>query len=193
MKNNYLIWLFRPAWQLFLLQQAVIIPLILGFYFFVWQGNKNAIHSLRSQITEQRNSITLSQNHFSELPALTELHQQIQQITARLNQNGHMTLPTKAAPTKTTVLKRLQQPLTRSGSELMEWKSHKEGHQVLWHIILSLTYEQLLLFLSEIQQLRPLLLIKHLTITPADNSLIVRMVLADMSHGENINHEVKQQ
>ncbi|WP_340611245.1 hypothetical protein [Xenorhabdus bharatensis] len=188
MKNNYLVWLLRPAWQLFLLQQLVIVPLILGFYFFVWQGNKNAIHSFRFKIAEQKNDIALSQTRFSELPDLTELHQQIQQITANLDSNSHIT----SSP-KTTVLKRLHQPLTRSGSQLMEWKSRKEGHQILWHIILSLTYEQLLLFLSEIQQLRPLLLIKHLTITPADNGLTVRMVLADMSHEGNINDEEKQQ
>ncbi|MBD2814807.1 hypothetical protein ID850_08515 [Xenorhabdus sp. Flor] len=179
MRNNYLVWLFRPIWQLFLLQQLVIVPLILGFCFFVWQKSEDVIHSLQIKLTEQKNDLALSQNQFSELPNLTELHQQIQQITVELGQNGHI-----SSPLKTTVLKRLHQPLVNSGSQLMEWKSIKEGDQVLWHIILSLTYEQLLRFINEIQQSQPILLIKHLTITPVDNSLTVRMVLKDIGYEE---------
>ncbi|MDR0218938.1 MAG: hypothetical protein LBI71_08665 [Enterobacteriaceae bacterium] len=180
MKNNYLVWLFRPTWQLFLLQQGVIVPLILGFYFFVWQENEEAIHAVRLKITEQKNNIALSQAKFSALPALTELHQQIQQTAAELGQSDNISPSPKTVAEKKTVLKRLQQPLANSGSQLMEWKKAKKGEQTLWHITLSLTYEQLLHFLSEIQQLQPILLIKHLTITPTDGSLTVRMVLADM-------------
>ncbi|MDE9565318.1 hypothetical protein KKI93_14930 [Xenorhabdus bovienii] len=183
MKSNYLVWFHRPAWQLFLLQQLPVIPFILSFYFWVWQENEYAIHDLLLNLTEQKHSSALSEKRITELPNLSDIQQQIQQLTAELSQGGNILLnniPQKNA----TVLKRLHQPLTSSGSQLMEWKSHREGNQIFWHIMLSLSYDQLLHFLNEIQQVQPVLLIKHLTIIPVDNDLTVRMVLSDVLHEE---------
>ncbi|CDG89062.1 hypothetical protein [Xenorhabdus bovienii] len=181
MKSNYLVWFHRPAWQLFLLQQLLVIPLILSFYFWVWQENEYAIHDLQLNITEQKHSSTLSEKRIAELPNLSDIQQQIQQLTAELSQGSnilHNNIPQKNA----TVLKRLHQPLTSSGSQLMEWKSYRKGNQIFWHIMLSLSYDQFLHFLNEIQQVQPILLIKHLTIIPVDSDLTVRMVLSDALH-----------
>ncbi|CDH05348.1 conserved hypothetical protein [Xenorhabdus bovienii str. oregonense] len=175
MKSNYLVWFHRPAWQLFLLQQLLVIPLILSFYFWVWQENEYAIHDFQLNLTEQKHNSALSEKRIAELPNLPDIRQQIQQLTAELSQ-GSNNIPQKNA----TVLKRLHQPLTSSGSQLIEWKSYREGNQIFWHIMLSLSYDQFLHFLNEIQQVQPVLLIKHLTIIPVDNDLTVRMVLSDV-------------
>ncbi|MBI6547808.1 hypothetical protein [Xenorhabdus lircayensis] len=179
MRNNYLEWFHRPAWQRLLCQQLIVIPLMLGFYFFVWQDNQREIHALQNNITEQQHNTTRSQQRITELPSLPDIQQQIQQITLELGQ-GNDNSSKNISPKNATVLKRLHLPLTHSGSQLMEWKSHRENNQVFWHIMLSLNYEQFLHFLHEIQQLQPPLLIKHLTITPVDDSLTVRMVLSDI-------------
>ncbi|AOM41842.1 hypothetical protein [Xenorhabdus hominickii] len=205
MNNNYLEWFHRPMWQLLLSQQLmVIIPLLLGFYFFVWQEKQHEIYTLQDSIGEQKHNTTLSQQRLTELPSLTDIQQQIQRITAELGPDSY--LSTQSDPTQNvspqntfspnaTVLKRLHLPLTHSGSQLMEWKSQKENDHVFWHIMLSLNYDQFLHFLSEIQQLQPPLLIKHLTITPVDDWLTVRIVLSDMPLPEmvpsNSGHEEK--
>ncbi|MDX7998722.1 hypothetical protein FE394_05825 [Xenorhabdus sp. Reich] len=178
MENNYLEWFHRPAWQLLCLQQLITIPLLLGFYFFVWQDNQHKLHTLQSSITEQKHNAKLSKQRLSELPPLSELQKQIQQMTSELGQNNH------EATEHTTVLKRLHLPLIRSGSQLVEWKSLRENNHVLWHLMLSLNYDQFLHFLNEIQQLQPPLLIKHLTIIPAGDLLTVRMVLSEIALSE---------
>lgn len=174
MGNNYLEWFHRPAWLLVLLQQLFTLPLLLGFYFLVWQENQYEIDTLQHNITEQQHSTRLSQQQLTELPPLSDIQQKIQRTTAELGQDNQI------PPKHTTVLKRLHSPLIHSGSQLIEWKTHKENNQVFWHIMLSLNYVQFLHFLNEIQQLQPPLLIKHLTITPADDWLTVRMVLSDI-------------
>ncbi|SFU82896.1 hypothetical protein [Xenorhabdus koppenhoeferi] len=195
MRSNYLEWFHRPVWQQFLWQQLVIILLLMSFYFFIWQENQHKIHAFQRHITEQQNNATQSQQRIKELPSLFDIQQKIRQITAELGQNNYIHsrdvysrdispkgIPSKNEPShKATVLKRLHLPLIHSGSQLMEWKSYKENNQIFWHIVLSLNYDQLLHFLSEIQQLQPPLLIKHLTINPIDGNLIVRIVLSDMT------------
>ncbi|WP_237387504.1 hypothetical protein [Xenorhabdus sp. Sc-CR9] len=194
MRSNYLEWFHRPVWQQCLLQQLVIILLLMGFYFLVWQENQHKIHAFQRHITEQQNNAAQSQQRIKELPSLFDIQQKIRQITAELGQNSYIHsrdiysrdispkgIPSKNESHKVTVLKRLHLPLIHSGSQLMEWKSYKENNQIFWHIVLSLNYDQLLHFLSEIQQLQPPLLIKHLTIKPIDGNLIVRIVLSDMT------------
>ncbi|MDC9590275.1 hypothetical protein PSI23_13490 [Xenorhabdus sp. XENO-10] len=178
-------WLYRPVWQQFALQQLLIISLLLGFYFLIWQKNRHEIHALQSNIKEQQHNAILSQRRLAELPSLPETQQQILRMVADLDQNSYPSIrhisPKNISLQNTTILKRLHIPLIRSGSQLMEWKSHKENEQIFWHIMLSLNYDQFLHFLNEIQKLQPPLLIKHLTITPADGSLTVRMVFSDLT------------
>ncbi|SFN73966.1 hypothetical protein [Xenorhabdus japonica] len=182
---SYKQWFYRPFWQQFALQQLLIISLLLGFYFLVWQKNRLEIHALQSNIKEQQHNAVLSQRRLAELPSLPETQQQILRMAANLDQNSYPSLrhisPKNISPQNTTILKRLHIPLIRSGSQLMEWKSHKENEKIFWHIMLSLDYDQFLHFLNEIQKLQPPLLIKHLTITPADGSLTVRMVFSDLA------------
>ncbi|OTA15985.1 hypothetical protein Xvie_02324 [Xenorhabdus vietnamensis] len=186
MRNNhfegfYQQWLYRPVWQQLALQQLLIISLLLGFYFLIWQKNRHEIHTLQDNIKERQHNATLSQRRLAELPSLPETQQQIQQMAANLDQNSYPS-PRHISPKQnTTILKRLHIPLIRSGSQLMEWKSHKENEQIFWHIMLSLNYDQFLHFLNEIQKLQPPLLIKHLSITPADGNLTVRMVFSDLA------------
>ncbi|MBD2820559.1 hypothetical protein ID852_07605 [Xenorhabdus sp. 42] len=180
MGNNYLEWFYRPMWQLLLLQQFIVILLLLSFYFFLWQNNQQKLQSLRGSLAEQHHHTTLSQQRLAELPRITDIQKQIQQVTAEIGQNTPP-ITHLAALKQVTVLKRLHFPLIRSGSQLIEWKIHKENDQVFWHIMLSQSYDQFLHFLNEIQQLHPPLLIKHLSINPVDGGLNVRMVLSDTS------------
>ncbi|MBD2781812.1 hypothetical protein [Xenorhabdus szentirmaii] len=178
MGNNYLEWFYRPMWQLLLLQQFIVILLLLSFYFFLWQNNQQKLQSLRGSLAEQHHHTTLSQQRLAELPRITDIQKQIQQVTAEIDQNTPP-ITHLAALKQVTALKRLHFPLIRSGSQLIEWKIHKENDQVFWHIMLSQSYDQFLHFLNEIQQLHPPLLIKHLSINPVDGGLNVRMVLSD--------------
>ncbi|MDC9606648.1 hypothetical protein [Xenorhabdus griffiniae] len=175
MRNNYLEWFYRPVWQQLVLQQLLIISLLLGFYFLVWQKNRYEIHTLQSNIKQQQHNTVLSQQKLAELPSLPETQQQIQHMTTSLAEND----PLSSSKNHTTILKRLHIPLTHSGSQLMEWKIHKENEHVFLHIMLSLNYGQFLHFLNEMQKLQPPLLIKHITITPADDNLMVHMVFSD--------------
>ncbi|MDC9592954.1 hypothetical protein [Xenorhabdus sp. IM139775] len=189
MKNNYLEWFYRPVWQQLVLQQLLIISLLLGFYFLVWQKNRHEIHVLQNNIKQQQHHAILFQQKLAELPSLPETQQQIQRMAANLAQNSDLSLKNASSENvpaqNTPILKRLHMPLIDSGSQLMEWKSLKENEQVFWHIVLSLNYGQFLHFLSEIQKLQPPLLIKHIAITPtdipADNNLTVRMVFSDVT------------
>ncbi|AYA41628.1 hypothetical protein HZS38_14885 [Xenorhabdus nematophila] len=184
MKSNDFEWFHRPAWQQLLWQQLVIILLLVGFYFGVWQENQHEIDALRSSITERQYHTAQSQQHIKERPSLSDIQQQIQHIKRELDQDSNISskgISSKNAPPKNTnVLKRLYFPLLHSGSQLIEWKNHRENNQVSWHIVLSLNYGQFLYFLSEIQQLQPPLLIKHLTIKPMNDNLTVRIVLSDI-------------
>ncbi|CDG15784.1 hypothetical protein [Xenorhabdus doucetiae] len=189
MRNNYLEWFYRPVWQQLTLQQLLIILLLLGFYFLVWQKNRHEIHALQSNIKQQQHNTILFQQKLAELPSLLETQQQIRRMAANLAQNSDLSLRNTSSDNipaqNTPILKRLHMPLIRSGSQLMEWKSHKENEQVFWHIRLSLNYGQFLHFLREIQKLQPPLLIKHIAITPvdtpADGNLTVRMVFSDVA------------
>ncbi|MDC9581503.1 hypothetical protein PSI15_08005 [Xenorhabdus sp. PR6a] len=189
MRNNYLEWFYRPVWQQLTLQQLLIILLLLGFYFLVWQKNRHEIHALQSNIKQQQHNTILFQQKLAELPSLPETQQQIRRMAANLAQNSDLSLRNTSSDNipaqNTPILKRLHMPLIRSGSQLMEWKSHKENEQVFWHIRLSLNYGQFLHFLREIQKLQPPLLIKHIAITPvdtpADDNLTVRMVFSDVA------------
>ncbi|MBD2796416.1 hypothetical protein ID856_07695 [Xenorhabdus sp. 18] len=189
MRNNYLEWFYRPVWQQLTLQQLLIILLLLGFYFLVWQKNRHEIHALQSNIKQQQHHAILFQQKLAELPSLPETQQQIRRMAANLAQNSDLSLRNTSSDNipaqNTPILKRLHMPLIRSGSQLMEWKSHKENEQVFWHIRLSLNYGQFLHFLREIQKLQPPLLIKHIAITPvdtpADGNLTVRMVFSDVA------------
>ncbi|PHM74025.1 hypothetical protein [Xenorhabdus kozodoii] len=179
MKNNYLEWFYRPVWQQVVLQQLLIISLLLGFYFLIWQNNRHEIHSLQSNIKQQQHNAVLFQQKLAELPSLSETQQQIQRITTSLAQNSHLSVRNIASAQNTTILKRLHIPLIQSGSQLMEWKIHRENEHVFWHIMLSQNYDQFLHFLNGIQTLQPPLLIKHITITPADDNLMVNMVFSE--------------
>ncbi|OKP03688.1 hypothetical protein [Xenorhabdus eapokensis] len=179
MRNNYLEWFYRPVWQQLILQQLLIISLLLGFYFLVWQKNRHEIHTLQSDIKQQQHNAVLSEQRLAALPSLPETQQQIQHMTTSLAQNSYPSSSKNIPSQNTTILKQLHIPLTHSGSQLMEWKIHKENEHVFWHIMLSLNYGQFLHFLNEIQKLQPPLLIKHITITPTDDNLMVRLVFAD--------------
>ncbi len=175
-------WFYRPVWQQLVLQQLLIMVLLLGFYFWVWQQNRHDIYAFRINIKEQQHNVAHAQQQLVERPPLVEIQQQIQHMTTSLAQNSDLSLPHKNTPPQnTTVLKRLHLPLIRSGSQLMEWKSLKENEQMLWHIMLSLNYEQLLHFLNEVQKLQPPLLIKRITVTPDNGHLTVRLVFSDFS------------
>ncbi|MEQ1977318.1 hypothetical protein [Xenorhabdus sp. SGI240] len=180
MRNNYLEWFYRPVWQQLVLQQLLIISLLLGFYFLVWQKNRYEIHTLQSNIKQQQHNVVLSRQKLAELPSLSETQQQIQHMATSLTPDGHLS----SSKNNTTILKRLHIPLTHSGSQLMEWQIHKENEHVFWHIMLSLNYGQFLHFLNEIQKLQPPLLIKHITITPADDNLTVHMVFSDTAFSD---------
>ncbi|OTA20608.1 hypothetical protein Xbed_01413 [Xenorhabdus beddingii] len=186
MKNNYLEWFHWPTWLLFLLQQLLTIPLLLGFYFLAWQDHQYEIQALQSNITEHQHNTMQYQQRIAALPSLHDTQQKIQRITTELGQD------TQATSKPASVLKRLHMPLIHSSGQLIEWKTHKENNQLFWHIKLSLNYAQFLHFLDEIQQLQPPLLIKHLTITPADDWLTVRMVLSDIPLPETTLPEIAQ-
>ncbi|WP_319929750.1 hypothetical protein [Xenorhabdus santafensis] len=180
MGNNYLEWFHRPVWQQFLAQQLIIILLLSGFYFFIWQERQHEAHALQGRIAEQQNDVVLSQQRIAKLPSMPDIQQKVQQITTMLSQGSFIPVSTEMGTTKnTSILKRLHQPLAHSGSQLMEWKTYRENNHVLWHIVLSLDYGQFLHFLNEIQLLQPPLLIKHLTITPNEEKLTVRIALSE--------------
>ncbi|WP_233420677.1 hypothetical protein [Xenorhabdus nematophila] len=101
MKSNDFEWFHRPAWQQLLWQQLVIILLLVGFYFGVWQENQHEIDALRSSITERQYHTAQSQQHIKERPSLSDIQQQIQHIKRELDQDSNISskgISSKNAP-----------------------------------------------------------------------------------------------
>lgn len=164
-------WGYKPGWQLWLGQQAIIIFLLIVSYLLWLQGEWQQLQHGEDQQQQHHSKIVSLKQQLARLSPLETLQQQMAPLVAE-----------EVEDTEETLEQRIAAPLTQIPIQVIGWQTKQNAsHESQGALTFQASYGELLDFLQRVLALRPAVDIDSVVITAKEGKLNVALVLSQIA------------